>query len=361
MKYFILLQAFLVCATSGQVRTLLENVEFPGNDIERIAAPDAECCQIYCTVHFRCTFFTFILENRGIPSYTCLLKFTNNGLPLRRATLANAVSGFRLSTVDPNKHSCFTKTYKDTDFLGSDIRTLLRETLTECQDSCTASPDCQFFTYARKMCFHKFATKLPSPPVINILGNVVSGFSPRDCDDSTCDSTCPEYLIPNFDFAGEDFDQVLAPDAENCQLICSNHPHCQYFTFLTEDWAVDNRKFFCYLKRFNPRTPSLVFIQNAISGFSLRGFGIKKRCSDHIFKGLNFLGNDRGVVKADSDQQCKRLCKEDPLCQFFTFVDGAFSNVAQRKDCHMKSVIALPKPPLIVYVKDAVAGFSRIP
>ncbi|XP_078538730.1 coagulation factor XI-like [Lissotriton helveticus] len=371
MKYFILLQAFLVCATSGQVPTLLENVEFPGNDIEMILAPDAECCQIYCTVHFRCTFFTFILENRGIPSFFCLLKYTDNGFPSRSVTSPNVVSGFRLATVDPNKHSCFTKTYKDIDFLGSDIMYLLRETLTECQDSCTDSPDCQFFTYyteqynavpkARKMCFHKFATKLPSPPVINILDNVVSGFSPRDCDDSTCDSTCPEYLIPNFDFNGEDFDLVLAPDAENCQLICSNHPHCQYFTFFTEEWTADDRKFFCYLKRSDPRTSSLVLVQNVISGFSLRRFGIKKRCSDHIFKGLNFLGNDRGVVKADSDQQCKQLCKDDPLCQFFTFVDGDFSNIAQRNDCHMKSMTALPKPPLIRYVKDVVSEFSRIP
>ncbi|XP_078538994.1 coagulation factor XI-like [Lissotriton helveticus] len=370
MKYFILLQAFLVCATSGQDPTLLENVDFPGSDIERILTPDAECCQIYCTAHFRCTFFTFILRHPDIPSYTCLLKFTNNGLPLRRATLANAVSGFRLSAVDPNKHSCFTKTYKDVDFFGSDIRAVIRENPTECQDSCTNSPDCQFFTYVteqynpapelRKLCFQKFATKLPSPPVINILGNVVSGFSPRNCDDSTCDSACPEFLIPNVDFPGNYLDRVLAPDAENCQLICSNHPRCQYFTFFTEEWTADNRKFFCYLKNSTTMTPSFVRLNNVVSGFSLRSFGIKSRCSDHIFKGLDFLGNDRGVVKADSDQQCQQLCKEDPLCQFFTFVDGDFSNVAQRKDCYTKSVIALPQPPQIRIIKDVVSGFSRI-
>lgn len=368
MKLFILL-AFLVCATAGQDATLLENVDFPGSDIERILAPDAECCQIYCTAHFRCTFFTFVLKHPNVPSYSCFLKYTANGIPLKRNTLANAVSGFRLSTADPNKHSCFTKTYKDVDFAGSDIRALIREDPTECQDSCTNSPDCQFFTFVtekynpapelRKLCFQKFATKLPSPPVINILDNVVSGFSPRDCFDNTCDSRCPEYLIPDVDFAGNDFDQVLAPDAENCQLICSNHPRCQYFTFLTADWTADNRRFFCYLKSSPTMTPSFTRLNNVISGFSLRSFGIKRRCSDHTFKGFDFLGNDRGVVKADSDQQCQQLCKEDPLCQFFTYVEGAFSNVAQRKDCYMKSVIALPKPPRINDLKDVVSGFSR--
>ncbi|XP_069086046.1 coagulation factor XI-like [Pleurodeles waltl] len=370
MKYFILLQVFLVCATANEDATLLENVDFPGNDIERILAPDAECCQVYCTAHFNCRFFTFVLRHPDIPSYSCFLKRTDNGLPVRRTTLQNAVSGFRLSTTDPEKHSCFTKTYQDVDFLGSDIRALVRENPTECQDACSESLDCQFFTYVtenynlaphlRKMCFQKFATNLPSPPVINILEGVVSGFSPRDCfDQNACGATCTEYLLPDVDFSGNDFEQVLAPDAEYCQLICSNHPRCQYFTYLTSDWTTDNRKFFCYLKSSATLMPSITPLSNVISGFSLRSFGDKSTCSDHMFKGLDFPGNDRGVMKAESHLQCQEFCKEDPFCLFFTYVEDTFSNVAQRKDCYLKSLIALRKPPQINELKDVVSGFSR--
>ncbi|XP_078513637.1 coagulation factor XI-like [Lissotriton helveticus] len=372
MKYFILLHAFLVCATAGEDATLLKNVDFPGSDVETILAPDAGCCQVYCTAHFRCSFFTFVLEHPSIPSFSCFLKYTSNGLPVSRTTLANAVSGFRVSTVDPKQHSCFTSTYEDVDFLGSDIRAAIREDPTDCLDACTESPDCQFFTYVtenynpspelRKMCFQKFVMKLPSPSVINILAGVISGFSPRDCyDNNSCGATCKEYLIPKVDFPGDDFEQVLAPDAEYCQLICSNHPRCQYFTFLTADWTADNRKFFCYLKSSPTMMPTMTQLSNVVSGFSLRSFGIKRRCSDHLFKRLDFPGKDRRVVKADSYQQCQELCKEDPFCQFFTYVEDIISNVAQRKDCSLKSMIALRVPPQIKELKDVVSGFSKTP
>ncbi|XP_069459942.1 coagulation factor XI-like isoform X2 [Ambystoma mexicanum] len=372
MKYFVLLHALLLWATANGDDSLLVGIDFPGSDIQRILAPDAQCCQVFCTSHPRCTFFTFVANLPNIPRFSCFLKRTDNGVPLVRNSLANAVSGFALDSsavTDISGLSCFQKTYTNIDFLGSDIRAITTENPTECQDACTNSPDCQFFTYVtqnynpapelRKICFLKFSANIPSPTTINILQGVVSGFSQRDCDAKTCDASCADYLIPEVDFAGNDFAQVLAADAEHCQLICTQNPRCRFFTFLTEKWTTDNRRFFCYLKSAATLVPSITRLSNVVSGFSLKSFGMNKRCSDHVFKGLDFPGNDRKIVKTDSDLSCQTLCTTDPFCEMYTYATEEFANKAQRGDCYLKSTLALPVPPIINDLKDVVSGFSR--
>ncbi|XP_069508974.1 coagulation factor XI-like isoform X2 [Ambystoma mexicanum] len=371
MKYFVLLQALLLWATANGDDSLLEDIDFFGSDIQRILSPDAQCCQVFCTSHPRCTFFTFVANLPNIPRFSCFLKRTDNGVPLARKRLANAVSGFALDSsavTDISALSCFQNTYKDIDFYGADIRTTAAETTTECQDVCTESADCQFFTYItenfnpapalRKLCFLKFSANIPSPTTINILQGVVSGFSQRDCDGKTCDARCTDNLLLGVDFPGDGFQQVLAVDAEHCQLICTQNPRCNFFTYFTERWTLDNKRFFCYLKSPATLTPSTSRLNDIVSGFSLKNFGINKRCSDHVFNGLDFPGNDRKMVKSDSDLSCQTLCTTDPFCEMYSYITEEFVNKDLSGNCYLKSTLALPVPPVINYLKDVVSGFS---
>ncbi|RXM94253.1 Plasma kallikrein, partial [Acipenser ruthenus] len=87
---------------------------------------------------------------------------------------------------------------------------------------------------------------------------------------------CVRDLQMGTDFPGDDVANVFAPDAEYCQLICTQHHLCQFFTFLTKDWRSDNRQK-CHLKYTKnvPSPPTINNLQNVVSGFSQRGCSAK--------------------------------------------------------------------------------------
>lgn len=54
-------------------------------------------------------------------------------------------------------------------------------------------------------------------------------------------SECSREFLENVDFPGTDITSVYSPDVEHCQLLCTQHPSCLFFTFVRADWTVDNR------------------------------------------------------------------------------------------------------------------------
>ncbi|KAL6456882.1 hypothetical protein MHYP_G00338450 [Metynnis hypsauchen] len=83
-------------------------------------------------------------------------------------------------------------------------------------------------------------------------------------------------LRVDVDFPGDDIQQISSPDAYHCQLACTEHSSCLFFTFVRSDWAVDNRNFYCYLKYTANGVPSKVSaLKGVTSGFSLSRLGYK--------------------------------------------------------------------------------------
>lgn len=52
---------------------------------------------------------------------------------------------------------------------------------------------------------------------------------------------CVRELREDVDFPGSDILQILTPDVHHCQLACSQHHQCLFFTFIRSDWNRDNR------------------------------------------------------------------------------------------------------------------------
>ena len=48
-------------------------------------------------------------------------------------------------------------------------------------------------------------------------------------------------LKVDVDFHGNDIQHIYSPDAHHCQLACTQHHSCRFFTFLRQDWDKDDR------------------------------------------------------------------------------------------------------------------------
>ncbi|XP_067842881.1 plasma kallikrein-like [Heptranchias perlo] len=362
------LPEFLSQNNEGCVRDLVANVDFPGNDIDSVLAPDANYCQKVCTDDTRCQFFTFLTRdwNADQRRFYCYLKTTMTGEPPVKSDLQNVVSGYSLKQC-VTQSSCFKTVYDNVDFLGNDFHESVVEDEHSCQKECTEEPDCQFFTFMkgeyhndqqRYICYLKKSER-GTPPIINILQNVVSGFSLRECGVDNPVSECTADVLEDINFPGNTITWLLAPDANFCQKVCTYHPRCLFFTFMTREWSADNRRFYCYLKETRTGKPSRkTKLRNVVSGFSLKWCkNLISPCVYSVYEGLDFLGNDFRTVDVKKYQDCQDECTEDRHCQFFTYVTHDYHNVVQRKICYLKKS-EKGIPPRINILDNVVSGFS---
>uniref|UniRef100_A0A0E9X3V9 Apple domain-containing protein n=1 Tax=Anguilla anguilla TaxID=7936 RepID=A0A0E9X3V9_ANGAN len=175
------------------VRELQVDVDFPGSDVQQILSPDAHHCQLACTQHHHCLFFTFVRPEwtRDKRQFFCYLKHTDSGKPAKITSLSGVTSGYSMKTCkDRSPQTCLSTVYKNVDFTGADYTSLFTADYEDCQSTCTKDPDCQFFSFLnqdfptskyRNKCFLKHRRVFPSPPRVNSLNGVASGFSHKIC------------------------------------------------------------------------------------------------------------------------------------------------------------------------------------
>lgn len=370
---------YLVCFTVGVCEFLSQdiegceqkltvNVDFPGNDIKSVLAPDANYCQKLCTEHKSCQFFTYLTRdwNTDHRRFYCYLKQNIEAAPTIKNQLQNVVSGYSLKDCTAYS-SCFTTIFAGLDFPGNDYRQYLVEDEHICQRECTEEPDCQFYTFAnglyqnsrqRYICYLK-KSKEGTPSKITTLQNVVSGFPLRECGFNNLVSECKTDLSEDVDFPGNDITSVLAPDANFCQKICTYHPRCLFFTFVEREWNIDQRRFYCYLKQTATGAPSRITkLQNVVSGFSLKWCKNQiSPCVSDVYESVDFLGEDFRYSDAINYQDCQQQCTNDRNCQFFTYANQSYWETFRRQICHMKKSIK-GIPSRINLLNNVVSGFS---
>ncbi|EHB10963.1 Plasma kallikrein [Heterocephalus glaber] len=114
--------------------------------------PDAQYCQMMCTFHPRCLFFSFLPEsstNEPTRRNYCLLKHSPSGTPTGIKTLSNVVSGFSLKPCALSEFEpCLSKIYPGVDFGGEELNVTFVKGANVCQETCTKTIRCQFFTYS---------------------------------------------------------------------------------------------------------------------------------------------------------------------------------------------------------------------
>ncbi|KAI1901827.1 hypothetical protein AGOR_G00038400 [Albula goreensis] len=342
------------------VRELQEDTDFPGSDVLQILSPDVHHCQMACTQHHSCRFFTFVRpdwtgDNR---QFYCYLKHTPDGKPLKVNSINGATAGYALKNCEGSQQVCLSEVYKDVDFAGADYKSLFTDSYENCQKTCTKDPYCTFFTYVtadypeiefRHKCYLKHRRTLPNPPAVISNQNAASGFSKAIC--STTSTECTAVLHRDTDYPGNDFETVPAPSPEYCQVLCTAHPRCTFFTY--------NRvRKVCFLKH-NTEKRHTKAESEAISGFPNRLCGPPSGCMEKRFEDTDFPGYDRKSLKLGTVQECEDACTADPSCHFYTYAYSTFHDPAYRQYCHLKQVITIPLVPSIKKVKGAISGFGQ--
>ncbi|KAL7829444.1 hypothetical protein AOLI_G00303290 [Acnodon oligacanthus] len=287
---------------------ILANTVFPGNDFEQVPAGSPQHCQILCSIHPRCTHFSFS-QSKSWHHMSCFLKYKPDVRKDESVEKEEVYSGLPTRNCKPSN------------------------------DSCTADPECQFYTYVlpsypdltpelRNKCHLKRVMTLPRPAKVISAKGVTSGFSLKSCKDESS-----EELKVDVDFPGNDILQIYSPDVHHCQLACTEHHSCLFFTFLRPDWNKDDRKFYCYLKHTTSGNPSRVTeLKGVTSGFALSHQEYKTfSCLPSIYHNVDF---------PQSDYQ-------------------KFSAAEYRKKCFLKYSWSVPVPPVITTKKGLVSGFSQ--
>nr|XP_002709380.1 plasma kallikrein [Oryctolagus cuniculus] len=325
--YFVCLFTTVSC---GCLTQLYKNAFFRGGDVTSMYSPNAQHCQMMCTFHPRCLFFSFLpasSTNDAQKRFGCFLKDSVTGT-LPRVHQTNAISGHSLKQCGHQINACHRATYEGIDMRGTNFNISKVQSVEECQKQCTDNIHCQFFTYATQTFYNaehlnncilkKSATGTPSS--IKLLENVVSGFSLKPC--ALSESGCHMNLFQHLAFSDVDVARVLTPDAFVCRTICTYHSNCLFFTFYTNEWDTESQRNACFLKTSESGTPSFPTPQeNTISGYSLLTCKktLPEPCHFKIYSGVDFGGEELNVTFVKGVTLCQETCTKTIRCQFFTY------------------------------------------
>ncbi|XP_015687301.1 plasma kallikrein [Protobothrops mucrosquamatus] len=174
---------------------LFQHFAFSGITVAKILTPDKFVCRTVCTYRPNCLFFTFLSSEWEIKSqrYTCLMMTSRSEKPEKITERANVISGFSLLNCRRAEPACHSQTYPELNFNGTELSVEYVSGHNACQQLCTMTVRCQFFTYIfRKMqcnqqgkckCYLRMSAN-GSPDNIEAENEIVSGYSLRLCQTS---------------------------------------------------------------------------------------------------------------------------------------------------------------------------------
>ncbi|XP_058233639.1 coagulation factor XI-like isoform X2 [Hemibagrus wyckioides] len=174
----------------------IENIHYRGNDIYNVPAASPQHCQFLCNTHPRCTHFTYTTSNYSTDpeiNMHCFLKYIQDVSQLEPDREEELFSGFPTRNCTPSKVWA-TARYERLSFFGHDYRDFKTDSSEICRETCTKDPNCHFYTYVppsnrdksvRRGCYLKHVMALPIPEKVKHSHGVISGFSLRNCSEST--------------------------------------------------------------------------------------------------------------------------------------------------------------------------------
>ncbi|XP_069056228.1 plasma kallikrein-like [Pleurodeles waltl] len=178
-------------STAGCTSDIFQNIDFSGDNITSVFAPDIRTCQKICTYYPNCLFFTFVKEEWAVQSQRnlCYLKTSRTGIPTAPQIRENTLSGFSLLSCKIPTAMCPLLVLTDADFVGINLGEVYVSGDKECQQHCTETVRCQFYTYstAAEACSQnkcKCSLRMSSsgwPTGIRHGQGGISGFSSRLC------------------------------------------------------------------------------------------------------------------------------------------------------------------------------------
>ncbi|EDL78854.1 rCG59057, isoform CRA_a [Rattus norvegicus] len=260
---------------------------------------------------------------------------------------------------------CLSQLYANTFFRGGDLAAIYTPDAQHCQKMCTFHPRCLLFSFLavsptketdkRFGCFMKESIT-GTLPRIHRTG-AISGHSLKQCGHQL--SACHQDIYEGLDMRGSNFNISKTDSIEECQKLCTNNIHCQFFTYATKAFHRPEYRKSCLLKRSSSGTPtSIKPVDNLVSGFSLKSCALSEiGCPMDIFQHFAFADLNVSHVVTPDAFVCRTVCTFHPNCLFFTFYTNEWETESQRNVCFLKtSKSGRPSPPIIQ--ENAVSGYS---
>ncbi|XP_021025129.1 plasma kallikrein [Mus caroli] len=262
---------------------------------------------------------------------------------------------------------CMTQLYKNTFFRGGDLAAIYTPDAQYCQKMCTFHPRCLLFSFLavtppketdkRFGCFMKESIT-GTLPRIHRTG-AISGHSLKQCGHQM--SACHRDIYKGLDMRGSNFNISKTDNIEECQKLCTNNIHCQFFTYATSAFYRPEYRKNCLLKHSASGTPtSIKSVDNLVSGFSLKSCALSEiGCPMDIFQHSAFADLNVSQVITPDAFVCRTICTFHPNCLFFTFYTNEWETESQRNVCFLKtSKSGRPSPP--IPQENAISGHSLL-
>ncbi|KAF4073797.1 hypothetical protein AMELA_G00247520 [Ameiurus melas] len=278
---FVLLSVFP--ESFSKVQELKVDLDFPGDDVLQIYSPDAQHCQLACTQHHSCLFFTFVRADWSTDNRKkCFLKYSwTVPIPPEIRNTPSVISGFSdsLYKAKGTTKECNQEILIDIDYPGDDFENVLAASPQHCQFLCSTHPHCTHFSYSSSKystsntwynmrCFLKYKQDV-SQLVPAKAKESYSGFPSQNCKLSNVWATT---RYENIDFFAYDNRHFITGTSEACREMCTADPYCQFYTYTLSSFPDRDYRNKCYVKQVMilPRPEKVVYMPGVVSGFSLR-------------------------------------------------------------------------------------------
>ncbi|XP_073434927.1 plasma kallikrein-like [Dendrobates tinctorius] len=133
----------------GCKRDIFQKIEFSGESLTSVIAPNVQMCQKICTFYPNCLYFTYVTKDSSEANQRnrCYLKTSKLLPPTDILPKDNVFSGFSLLSCKTPFSVCPLQVQNDSVFLGTDLHAEEVNGEKDCQQLCTNDIRCQFFTY----------------------------------------------------------------------------------------------------------------------------------------------------------------------------------------------------------------------
>ncbi|XP_060634583.2 plasma kallikrein [Anolis sagrei] len=230
-------------------REIFQQQAFSGVTLAKVLTPDAFVCRMTCTYHPNCLFFTFYDHEWRVSSerYTCVMMTSRSGTPDVFEGVENAQSGYSLQSCKMATPACHSPTFSDLNFLGTELSEEYVNGHQACQQLCTDTIRCQFFTYnsdkalcnqeGKCKCYLKMSTN-GSPYSIMPANGKVSGYTLRLCQTKITPVCVQESGVTGRIVGGENASLAEWPWQVSLHVKLSTQSHICGGSIISDQWIL---------------------------------------------------------------------------------------------------------------------------
>ncbi|CAK4070891.1 unnamed protein product [Aphanomyces euteiches] len=304
LAWLIALSATGVVAQATTCSSVVEDMDYPGNDVGQTnRANHANCCND-CTKTAGCNLYVWTSWNGG----TCFLKSspkTTGG--------ETPQPGARSARISPVQQTQCSQVVDGVDYPGNDLAETNRANHADCCNDCAATPGCAAYvwtTYNDGTCFLKSkASKAQA-----VQGAKAAHWTPLTAPPTP--STAPPTLecsavVDGVDYPGNDLAETSRANYADCCKDCAATFGCAAYVWTSLNGGT------CFLKSKADKTQAVPGAKAALRTTTTPP-PTNPQCSQ-VVDGVDYPGNDLAETRRANYADCCNDCTATPGCAAYVW------------------------------------------